>query len=164
MLRKAHLIRIATMATGLLLSGQVFAENHTISCQLYNASDISDETTTKVDLEKSGQTLSSSRTSSFCVLDDGRVAEKHFVVNQRITDGGATGFVQGISVYTLPNGDSVTATFTGDWGSGGLVGKYEIIDGTGTYDEAKGDGTFTGAQSPWATTSMFDVVLNITTQ
>jgi len=163
MLREGQLFRIATVAAGLLLSSQVFAENHTISCKLYNASDISDETATKVILKNSGQTLTSSRVGSFCVLDDGKVAEKQFVLNQRITNGGANGLLQGISVYTMPNGDSITATFTGDWSVGGLNGKYQIIDGTGTYNKAKGDGSFSGIQSPWTTTSMFDVVLNITT-
>lgn len=144
-------------------NGQVAAEEHTLSCKLYNASSTAGETLTQVKLDKSAQTLAASRTASFCIFDDGTVAEKQFVNVQRAVDDGASGIVRGISVYTLPNGDSITATFVGDWSSAGFVGAYEIVDGTGTFINAKGDGSFTGAESPWATSQMFDVVLNVST-
>lgn len=148
----------------LFVAGQVTANSLTLSCRLYNASSTAEETLTKVDLENSAQTLDATRIASFCIFDDGTVAEKQFVNVSRTTDNGATGMVLGISVYTMENGDSITATFTGDWGSQGFVGRYQIFDGTGMFSDAKGYGSFTGAKSPWSTSQVFDVVLNVTTQ
>ncbi len=153
---------VATIAAT-LMAGHANADNRTLSCKLYNASSTADETITKVTLKQSAQALTASRTASFCVFEDGTVAEKQFVNVQRAVDDGANGMVLGISVYTMPNGDSITATFTGDWGNTGFVGAYKIIDGTGEFNNAKGDGSFTGAESPWPTSNLFDVVLNVTT-
>ena len=63
----------------------------------------------------------------------------------------------------MENGDSVSAEFTGDWGNNGYEGVYKILGGTGNFKGANGDGTITDAQSPWATTDVVKIVLNVKT-
>jgi hypothetical protein len=69
----------------------------------------------------------------------------------------------GYSVYTMDNGDSVFAKFAIDFGSNGASGVYTILGGTGNFEGATGDGSITGTQSPWATTPVVKIVLNVKT-
>lgn len=139
------------------------AADHSIECKLYVASSLSDETNSTVTLEKVGLSMASSRNSGYCVFADGGMADKQFVVINRVPGDGSTGSVLGYSVYTMENGDSVSVEFTGGWGKEGFKGLYTVIGGTGAFKDAKGDGIFTGAQSAWDTTGVFDVVMNLTT-
>ena len=139
------------------------AADHSLECKLYVASSLSDETNSSVNLEKVGLSMSSSRNSGYCVFADGGMADKQFVVIDRVPGDGSTGSVLGFSVYTMEGGDSVSVEFTGGWGKEGFKGLYTVIGGTGTFENAKGDGSFTGSQSAWDTTGVFDVVMNLTT-
>jgi len=138
------------------------AADQKLECKLYVANNLSDETNSTVSLEKVGLTMTSSRNSGYCVFPDGSVADKQFVVINRVPGDGATGSVLGYSVYTMENGNSVSVEFTGGWGEKGFIGNYNVLGGTGDFENAKGDGSFTGAQSAWDTTGVFDVVVNLT--
>ncbi len=138
------------------------AADQTLECKLYVANSLSDETDSTVNLEKAELTLSSSRSSGYCIFADGSVADKQFVVINRVVGDGATGSVLGFSVYTMQSGDSLSVEFTGDWGKDGFIGHYTVLGGTGSFENAAGDGSFTGTQSAWDTTGVFDVVMNLT--
>ena len=151
------------ISTILLGAGGVAADDQTLECKLYVADSLQSETASSVTLEDVGLTLSSSRQSAYCVFADGSVADKQFVVLNRVVGDGATGSVLGYSVYSLQSGGSLSVEFTGGWGNDGFIGYYTVLGGSGAFENAIGDGTFTATQSPWATTGTFDVVLNVTT-
>ncbi len=63
----------------------------------------------------------------------------------------------------MENADSISAEFTGAWGSEEFKGVYEILGGTGSYGSATGDGTITGVESPWINTGIVEILLNVQT-
>lgn len=154
-----------SLAVFLMLIGHtsIHAADQLIECKLYVANSLSAETDSTVNLEKVGLSLTSSRNSAYCVFADGSVADKQFVVINRVPGDGSTGSVLGFSVYTMESGDSVSVEFTGGWGQDGFKGLYTVLGGTGAFENAKGEGSFTGTQSAWDTTGVFDVVINLTT-
>lgn len=146
-----------------MVSANVAAKEETLECTLYIAESMDSDARSSVELKDAGLMLESVRRSSVCVFGDGRVADKQFVMVTRAVADGSTGSSLGFSVYTLENGDSISAEFTGSWGSEGFKGVYTILGGTGSYGDATGDGTITGDQSPWTTTGIVQIVLNVKT-
>ncbi len=130
---------------------------------LYIAESMDSDAQSSIVMKGAGLMLQSVRRSSVCVFDDGRVADKQFVMINRAVGDGSTGSSMGYSVYTMENGDSVSVEFTGNWGSDGFKGVYTVLDGTGKFKGATGDGTITGIQSPWTTTGVVKILLNVKT-
>jgi len=147
----------------LILSGTANAADDKLECDLYVQSSMADDTESTITVENSG-VLTSARLSGLCLFADGTAADKQFVNISLAAPDGSTGSNSGISIYTLENGDSLHLRYTGEWGSDGFVGLYEITGGTGKYESATGDGSFTGAQSPWKNQGKFNVVLNVVMQ
>ena len=141
------------------IMGSSSAQAETLKCKLY-VSESTKETSALVTPPKSGVSLSAIRYSGVCVFTNGRIAEKQFVIINRIIGDGNTGTFLGYSVYSFKNDDSISVQFTGGWGANGVNGDYKIISGTGAYSNAKGDGNFvrTGGSE---TTSFLDVTLNL---
>ena len=100
-----------------MVSGDVAAEEQTLECTLYIATSMDSDAQSGIEMKEAGLMLNSVRRSSFCVFGDGRVADKQFVMVSRAVGDGATGSSMGYSVYTMENGDSVSAQFIGDWGA-----------------------------------------------
>lgn len=153
----------ALLPAALMIAGNVAAKEETLECMLYIAESMDSDVQSSIAMKDAGLTLDSVRRSSVCVFDDGRVADKQFVMVSRVVGDGATGSTMGYSVYTMENGDSVSAEFTGNWGSNGYKGVYKILGGTGNFKGANGDGTITDTQSPWATTDVLKIVLKVKT-
>ena len=142
-----------------VLVGASLAQAETLKCKLH-ISESTKESSALVAPPNAGVSLSAIRYSGVCVFADGRIAEKQFVVINRIIGDGKTGTFLGYSVYSFQNDDSLSVQFTGGWGADGVKGDYTIISGTGAYVNAKGDGNFvrTGGSK---TTSFLDVTLNV---
>lgn len=147
----------------LLPVGHAAAAEETLECTLYIATSMDPVSSHEIALENAGATLDSGRRSGFCVFADGSVADKQWVSISHSTEGGASGIGRGYSVYTLQSGDSVSAEFQVGWGQDGLQGTYNILGGTGKFQDASGDGTITGMQSPWKTSAVVGIVLNVKT-
>ena len=154
---------IKTISTSIVLLtalvGASLAQAETLKCKLYISESTKDVTET-VAPPHAGVALMGTRYSGVCVFADGRIAEKQFVVINRIIGDGKTGTFLGYSVYSFKKGDSISVQFAGGWGADGVRGDYKIIAGTGAYANAKGDGNFvrTGGSK---TTSHLDVTLNV---
>ena len=135
------------------------AQAETLKCKLH-ISESTKESSALVTPPHAGVSLSAVRYSNVCVFAHGRIAEKQFVVINKIISDGKTSTFLGYSVYSFKNGNSLSVQFIGGWGDDGVWGDYTIISGTGAYANAKGDGNFvrTGGTK---TTSFLDVTLNV---
>jgi hypothetical protein len=98
------------------------------------------------------------------VSPDGTIGTKDFYDKQ-----GANGASTGHSTYNFPNG-SLMANYstesTGTQTGGHIVGKYQIVSGTGTYQGATGGGSIDGDwgdKSPLKGASLFNIELDIKT-
>ena len=141
------------------LMGASLAQAETLKCKLH-ISEATKESSATVAPPNAGVSLNAVRYSGVCIFTDGRIAEKQFVVINRIIGDGKTGTFLGYSVYSFQNDDSLSVQFTGGWGADGVKGDYTVISGTGAYVNAKGDGNFvrTGGTK---TTSFLDVTMNV---
>jgi hypothetical protein len=98
------------------------------------------------------------------VAPDGTLGTKDFYDK---TDANGKG--TGHSTYYFPNGSIVmnyTTTVTGNDTGGHVVGKYQIISGTGAYQGATGTGGFEGDwgdKSPLKGAGLYDVELDVKT-
>lgn len=155
-----YLITSALLA---ISTNAIHAGDETFACKLYIAGSLSEETVTRVELKNAGLSLDAKRQSGFCIFSDGKVAEKQWVDLGMAVGDGSSGSSMGYSVYTMDNGDSINTKFEGGWGASGFNGLYTILGGTGKYEGAKGDGTITGTASPWESSGIVDIVLNVTT-
>ena len=156
-----NLIKKISTAIVLLtaLVGASLAQAETLKCKLYISESTKDVTET-VAPPHAGVALLGIRYSGVCVFADGRIAEKQFVVINRVIGDGKTGTFLGYSVYSFKNADSISVQFSGGWGADGVRGDYKIITGTGAYANAKGDGSFVRIGGS-KTTSHLDVTLNV---
>lgn len=145
-----------------LATSTSYANDETLSCKLYIAGSLSEESRTAVELKNVGLSLDAKRQSGFCIFADGKVADKQWVDLGMAVGDGSTGSSMGYSVYTMQDGDSINTKFEGGWGANGFSGLYTIIGGTGKYEGAKGDGSITGSASPWESSGIVDIVLNVT--
>ena len=154
---------IKTISTSIVLLtalvGASLAQAETLKCKLYISESTKDVTET-VAPPHAGVALLGIRYSGVCVFADGRIAEKQFVVINRVIGDGKTGTFLGYSVYSFKNADSISVQFSGGWGADGVRGDYKIITGTGAYANAKGDGSFVRIGGS-KTTSHLDVTLNV---
>lgn len=158
--------QIASIALFLLSAGSSYtawAGDTELACDLYIAESMDSDASSAIDLKDAGLTLSSVRRAGICLFADGTVADKQFVMVDRIVGDGSTGSNLGYSVYTMENGDSIAAQFHGAWGSTGFKGIYTIIGGTGSFENASGNGSITGTPSPWSTTGVVKILLNVKT-
>ena len=140
------------------IMGSSSAQAETLKCKLY-ISESTKETSALVTPPKSGVSLSAIRYSGVCVFTNGRIAEKQFVIINRIIGDGNTGTIDLFASFYC-KGDLLKLIYIGGWGANGVNGDYKIISGTGAYSNAKGDGNFvrTGGSE---TTSFLDVTLNL---
>lgn len=105
------------------------------------------------------QMLAMSTNFGVAVFEDGRIAEKEFVVQSDGTPA-ASQFI-GYSTYTFTNGDSLTFRFTGGWGKDGVGGDYELLSATGAYEGATGTGRFDGIDAAWKDTDLYRGVFKL---
>jgi len=153
----------ALLATGMGILTPAQAADTTIECTLYIAQSLDSAASHAVQPDQTAEQLMTIRRAGYCIFDDGSVADKQFVMTVRAMDGGKSGSNQGYSVYTMSNGDSISAEFSGSWGDGPYQGTYNILGGSGAYANASGDGTLSGQESPWSTTAVVKVVMNVST-
>jgi hypothetical protein len=98
------------------------------------------------------------------VSPDGTIGTKDFY-NKPGENGASTGH----SMYYFPNGSLVvnySTTSTGTQTGGHVLGKYQIISGTGAYQDATGAGSFEGDwgdKSPLKGAGLYNVELDIKT-
>lgn len=145
-----------------LVFSNVQAGEHTVKCKLYIVTSTDSDTGSTIKTENAGM-LTTARRGSFCVFPDGSIADKQFTHLQHIPGDGSTGHATGFSIYTMDNGETITAQYNGGWDQDGFKATYVILGGTGQYAGATGDGTISGLPSPWKTTSVVDVVMNVVT-
>ncbi len=97
------------------------------------------------------------------IAPDGTLGTKDFY------DKTENGKGAGHSTYYFPNGSLVvtyTTTVTGTGTGGHVLGKYQIVSGTGAYQGATGTGSFEGDwgdKSPLKGAGVFDVELDVKT-
>lgn len=104
--------------------------------------------------------IKSGYTIGIAIFDDDTIAEKQYIFaqNNRESDGSLSGF----SLYTFPNGDALLMEFEASWTEDGLTGNYlRVVEGTGRFSGASGDGTFHGVAGPWYETIMADFKLRL---
>ena len=154
---------LAKSLLALFIGGVAVAGEEKLECKLYIAESMDSSAMEMVAVESAGESLRSLRRAAYCVFSDGTIADKQFVMINRIMDGGKSGDGIGFSIYTMANGDSISAQFTGAGGEGPFNGIYEILGGTGEYKGATGDGTISSIDSPWKTTGIVDIVMNVAT-
>ena len=154
-------VYVTTIALGIPVI--TTADQVTLECKLYIASDLSSTTISGMELKNAALNLESLRQAGFCLFADGKIAEKQWVSANSHAADGSHGTLLGISVYTLENGDAIHAKYEGSYSSTGLKGDYVILGGVGKYEGAKGSGTITGTQSPWETSSVVQIRLDVTT-
>ena len=98
------------------------------------------------------------------ISPDGTIGTKDFYDKQ-----GANGASTGHSTYNFPNGSLVanySTESTGTETGGHIVGKYQIVSGTGAYQGATGGGSIDGDwgdKSPLKGASLFNIELDIKT-
>ena len=109
-----------------------------------------------------GRRVGAAKYAGVAIFDDGRLADKEYVLN--MDNRGAEGSYSGYSTYTFENGDSLSLSFTGGWGSGRSGGDYTVLSGTGDYEGATGSGRFDAVKEPWANASLFNVTINVRTK
>ena len=135
--------------------GTVQAEKELLNCRLMSK----EMSASEVTIQGDNGSIAAFRDSGICVFDDGRVAEKNFVVANLAASDFSEGSYSGFSVYTFESGDSILLGFTGGWGADGNRGNYTIVSGTGAYKGVSGDGHFIGLDSPWDGTNWFEVTI-----
>ncbi|MDC0435418.1 hypothetical protein OAM69_07265 [bacterium] len=151
----------ALLGTGLVIAvGVAAAAEQQLECKLYIAESLDHANSYSVDSTES--TILGLRRGGVCVFTDGSVADKQFVMGINSREDGAAGDAVGISVYTFESGDSLTLNFIGGWDKGPFSGDYTVLRGTGVYEKATGTGTISGADSPWGSTAIVDIKLNLT--
>ena len=98
------------------------------------------------------------------VSPDGTIGTKDFSVKEDQNGKGA-----GHSTYYFPDGSLVanySLTSTGTSTGGHIVGKYQIVSGTGAYQGATGGGSIDGDwgdKSPLQNAGLFNIELDIKT-
>jgi hypothetical protein len=98
------------------------------------------------------------------VSPDGKIGTKDFYDKQ-----GENGTSTGHSTYYFPDGSLVanySTTSTGTNTGGRIVGKYQIVSGTGAYQGATGGGSIDGDwgdKSPLKNASLFNIELDVKT-
>lgn len=104
--------------------------------------------------------IKNGHTIGLAVLENGEIAEKQYVFAQ--SNRADEGSISGYSFYTFENGDYLLVDFEAVWNENGLTGKYlSVIEGTGKFEGATGDGSFSGVAGPWYETILADFTLRI---
>lgn len=161
---KLKMVSLAFLAlVGTVIAPGISAGEQRLECTLYIAESMDSAAGHSVNVEKAGTMLGTLRRAAYCVFKDGRIADKQFVMVNLVQDGGNVGAAKGFSIYTMENGDSVSAEFTGGWDKGPFAGTYVILGGTGEFTDASGDGSINAESSPWDTTGVVKIVLNVKT-
>ena len=158
-----RLLTYTPIAALAMLHPVAHAADETLNCKLYMPTTLDAATVSDVAVESAGEGLSMIRRSAVCLFDDGSVADKQMVVIVRAAADGSFATARGYSIYTLETGDSVSTEFDGAWTAEGFQGSYNILDGTGRFAGATGDGTITGQPSSWKSIERVDITLNIST-
>jgi hypothetical protein len=110
--------------------------------------------------EKDGE----SHFSGVTISPNGTIGTKDFYDKQGDNDTSA-----GHSTYYFPDGSLVanySAVYTGTKGGGHVVGKYQILSGTGAYQGATGGGSIDGDwgdKSPLKGAALYNIELDIKT-
>ena len=114
---------------------------HRIDAKVVEASDVE------------GHILGSGEFKGVAVFDDGRIADKVFVLNFDEVNG--VGTSKGYSTYRFVDGSSIIASFVDIYDEATDNGTYTVLGGTGQYESAKGTGWFERADEPWDGASLF---------
>ena len=101
-----------------------------------------------------GHTLGTGNFKGVAVFEDGRIADKTFVLSFDATNGAGTGI--GYSTYAFLDGSSITARFEYKDEADVSTGQYTVLGGAGQYEGAKGTGWFKQVEEPWDGASLFD--------
>ena len=107
-----------------------------------------------------GRSIAAGRHAGVAVFEDGRIAYKDYVV--MIDAGQSDGSYNGYSTYTFQNGDSLTLRFTGGWDKQRNGGDYEVLSGTGVFENASGTGRFDALEEPWEGASLYQGSFTLT--
>ena len=114
---------------------------HRIDAKVLEASDVE------------GHVLGAGDYKGVAVFDDGRIADKVFVLTFDEINGVGTSI--GYSTYRFVDGSSIIASFVDEYDETTDRGSYSVLGGTGLYDGAKGTGWFENVEEPWDGASLF---------
>lgn len=152
----AHRFFGLLMFAATLTSGSAAAEEETLKFRLVTRM-ISGTFLDASNVE--GQSVGAAKYAGVAVFEDGRLANKEFVLS--MDNRGAEGTYTGYSTYTFENEDSLTLSFVGGWNADGDGGDYEVISGTGAYEGATGAGRFDGVENSWENANLFDGTITV---
>jgi hypothetical protein len=138
-------IRFALAVTAvLLLAASAAAEDQILKFR-FATHDLQSSDFGAPGAEMDGHGVGSTQAFGVAFFEDGRIAEKNFVVAS--DNGPDAGSFIGYSRYTFDNGDSLSLRFEGGWSADGVGGDYEVMAGTGGYEGATGTGRFDAVDS-----------------
>lgn len=147
----------AAMIVACAAAGSVAAEEQTLNFRLVTKK-ISGSVMEVPNVE--GRSVAAGKHAGVAVFEDGRIAYKNYVV---MIDAGKTeGSYSGYSTYTFQNGDSLTLKFTGGWGGQRSGGDYEVLSGTGAFENATGTGRFDALEEPWEGANLYQGSFTLT--
>lgn len=139
-----------------IVVGGVAAEEETLKFRLITRQ-ISTQFIDAANVE--GVKVGSGKFAGVAVFDDGRLADKQFVLS--MDNRGDTGSYAGYSTYIFQTGDTLTLSFEGGWDENRSGGDYTILSGTGVYEGATGTGRFDAMKNPWENASLYDVTIQV---
>lgn len=146
-----------SVVAAFLIGSIAHAQDESLKCRLLSKA-ISD---TNYTLPGENGSISAFRDTGICVTEQGKLFDKNFVAVNTAKSDFSEGQYKGFSSYTDEEGNTLLLEFTGAWGTGGNIGEYTVLSGSGKYQGASGTGTIKGMDSPWESTSWFEIEINL---